>query len=137
MVIMCSSSDETGNEEQKSKRRIKSKKLRFRDIYELGEEIGKGSTATVFRCFKRKGDGKTNMGMSFAVKIIDKKKVAAMYNNIYQQLKREVDILDKLRHPHIIRLYGMFESEKVLRLRLTSCQNRDELTMYLGAACCD
>mmetsp|Transcript_2237 Transcript_2237/g.2532 ORF Transcript_2237/g.2532 Transcript_2237/m.2532 type:complete len:436 (-) Transcript_2237:661-1968(-) len=112
------------------KKKRKGGNLKFSDIYELSEEIGKGSTATVFRCVKRQGKENNRISKSFSVKIINKKKVAAMYNDIYQQLKREVDILDNLRHPHIIRLYGMFESEKVLHM-VTEYASGGELFDYL------
>eukprot|EP00511_Aplanochytrium_stocchinoi_P001165 CAMPEP_0204827046 /NCGR_PEP_ID=MMETSP1346-20131115/4613_1 /ASSEMBLY_ACC=CAM_ASM_000771 /TAXON_ID=215587 /ORGANISM="Aplanochytrium stocchinoi, Strain GSBS06" /LENGTH=352 /DNA_ID=CAMNT_0051955339 /DNA_START=103 /DNA_END=1158 /DNA_ORIENTATION=- len=120
-----------GNSADKNAEAIKNKhakkRLTFNDIYSLEEQIGKGSTAVVFKCRKKNVNA---IDKAFAVKIIDKKKVSVMYTDIYQQLKREVDILDSLRHPYIIRLHGMFESEKALHV-VTEYAAGGELFDYL------
>jgi len=69
--------------------------------------LGEGAFAVV-----KKGKRKTD-GATFAIKIIDKAKVEEM-----NDLKREVEIMSKITHPHIVRLYEVYDEPKTMHLVL-------------------
>lgn len=98
----------------------------FHDLYVLGDQIGKGSTAVVHKCTRKH----STLCETRAVKIIDKRRMALMYNELLEQFRREVDILARLDHPHIIKLYGMYESKHSLHL-VTEYAGGGELFDYL------
>lgn len=75
--------------------------------YELEQTIGKGNFAVV----KLATHVVTNTKV--AIKIIDKSKLDE--DNL-KKIFREIQILMKLRHPHIIRLYQVMETEKMIYL---------------------
>jgi len=89
----------TGSEPTESKRQA------FIEKYELKESIGIGSTSACYRCVH------IMSGKEFAVKIIDKRKIEAEYRGMIQQFYNEIDILKALRHPNIIQLEEVIESE--------------------------
>ncbi|XP_022108338.1 calcium/calmodulin-dependent protein kinase type IV-like [Acanthaster planci] len=77
----------------------------FEEAYKIGKELGRGATSVVLRC--------TQVGTdkAHAVKVI-KKTVD------HKVVKTETDILLKLKHPNIIRLKEIFETEEKLFLVL-------------------
>ena len=85
-----------------------------RDIklyYEISKnELGKGSYGTV-QLGKLKGTS-----VQRAIKIIDKAKVSNV-----ERFKLEVEIMMKLDHPSILRLYDYFEDKKFVYLVLELC----------------
>ncbi|KAK9723664.1 hypothetical protein RND81_05G016500 [Saponaria officinalis] len=64
--------------------------------YELGRLLGYGAFAKVYRARN------VNTGQSVAVKIVSKIKVEK--KNMATHLKREVSVMQRLRHPNIIRI---------------------------------
>ena len=56
-------------------------------------------------------------GQRFAIKVIDKKK----FNSGKEALMGEVRILQALKHPHIISIQDVFETERYLYLILELC----------------
>eukprot|EP00924_Labyrinthula_sp_SR-Ha-C_P010243 snap_masked-scaffold_23-processed-gene-1.15-mRNA-1 protein AED:0.41 eAED:0.44 QI:0/-1/0/1/-1/1/1/0/409 len=85
----------------------KTKGKRFIDLYSLGKKVGEGSTSQVYIC-------KNKQKEIYAVKVISKNNMFG--NKLLEQFKQEIDILDKLRHKNIIRIYGMFESTKAIHI---------------------
>ncbi|KAL3909570.1 MAG: hypothetical protein SGILL_008036 [Bacillariaceae sp.] len=77
--------------------------------YDLKEILGQGTFGVVRKCQDK--DGK-----SFALKTILKSKVPDA-----QVLKREIEIMRKVNHPHIIRLYDVFEDDKNIFLVSELC----------------
>jgi len=73
------------------------------DYYTLGEEIGKGGFSIVYQA-ERKKDGK-----EFAVKCIKKDMVEG---DDIKLLRREVQIMRKLDHPNILKLFEVYEDDK-------------------------
>ncbi|XP_005107008.1 calcium/calmodulin-dependent protein kinase type IV [Aplysia californica] len=70
----------------------------FDSQYELGKELGRGATSSVYKC-ERKG-----LGQAWAVKVLSK--------NIEKKvLTADVGILLKLEHKNLIRLKEIFESK--------------------------
>lgn len=74
------------------------------DHYSLAERIGVGNYADVYSASNLKCGG------SVAVKIIQKSKVEDIAD-----IKREIDILSDIQHPHILRLHEVYETP------LTTC----------------
>jgi len=83
----------------------KLKKEEIRRYYDIKEQLGKGSFATVKRAV-RKSDGK-----QFAVKIIKKNKLNAEELLVVHD---EVEIMHRINHVNCVQLYEMFETNKKL-----------------------
>ncbi|KAF9435765.1 hypothetical protein BGZ76_005574 [Entomortierella beljakovae] len=77
--------------------------------YFLGRTLGKGSSG----CVKLARHRKTNEQV--AVKIISK---ASLANKaaVHRGIEREIAIMKLINHPHVIRLYDVYETEKELFL---------------------
>jgi len=73
------------------------------DYYTLGDEIGKGGFSIVYQA-QRKKDQK-----EFAVKCIKKDMVEG---EDIKLLRREVQIMKKLDHPNILKLFEVYEDDK-------------------------
>jgi len=73
------------------------------DYYVLGDEIGKGGFSIVYQA-ERKKDQK-----EFAVKCIKKDMVEG---EDIKLLRREVQIMKKLDHPNILKLFEVYEDDK-------------------------
>lgn len=78
--------------------------------YEVSSDVlGAGQFAKVFLCKSRK-DGKT-----FACKNIQKKKF--MYQPKFEQnIKKEISILQQIKHPNIVQVVDVFDTEEELNL---------------------
>jgi len=81
-------------------------KVEIADFYVLGEEIGRGSFSTV-----RRGRNKKS-GKDFAIKCIQKKFIKM------HLLEREIKIMKKLKHDHILPLIEVFENKENIYLVL-------------------
>ena len=68
----------------------------------MGDVLGEGSFGTVRKCRL------LGSNLVCALKTIDKAKLPDA-----TQLRREVDILLDVNHPHIIKLYDVYEDDKV------------------------
>jgi calcium-dependent protein kinase len=77
--------------------------------YDIKETLGQGTFGVVRRC-----EGKD--GKSYALKTILKSKVPDT-----EVLKREIEIMRTVNHPHIIRLYDVFENEHNIFLVTELC----------------
>jgi calcium/calmodulin-dependent protein kinase I len=78
----------------------------IRDQYELGKELGSGTFSTV-RVAKHKATGR-----DVAVKIIDKANV----DTSKEALRTEVQILMRVEHPNIVKLFEIYESPRKVYL---------------------
>ncbi len=85
-------------------------KGKLEDKYEIIKEIGSGGFS---RCLEVKN--KTT-GLLFACKELPKKKLSD-----YEGLMREVNLMIKLDHPNIIKLYEVYENEKYIYLIMELC----------------
>jgi len=75
----------------------------FGDIYKLGKQLGEGAFSTV------KEGSHRQSSESFAIKIVTKSKLS---KEDEVALKDEIEVLNELKHKHIIRLYDVFEEPK-------------------------
>lgn len=71
--------------------------------------LGKGNFAKVHQGVKK------TTGESFAVKSIEKKKILETPRNLIA-LGKEIDILRRIHHPNVIKLYEVFENETYVHL---------------------
>ena len=78
--------------------------------YEVStKELGRGQFAKVFLCKSRRG------GQTFACKNIQKKKF--MYQPKFEQnIKKEISILQEIKHPNIVQVVDVFDTEEELNL---------------------
>jgi len=70
--------------------------------YQLGSTLGVGTFGKV------KMAEHLMSGLKVAVKIINKKKMEQM--NMHEKIRREINILQFLKHPHVIRLYELIDT---------------------------
>ncbi|KAL5582874.1 hypothetical protein UlMin_015316 [Ulmus minor] len=71
--------------------------------YELGRLLGCGAFAKVYHARN------IRTGQSVAIKIINKKKISS--TSLMSNVKREISIMKKLRHPNIVKLYEVLASK--------------------------
>nr|4PDP_A Chain A, Serine/threonine-protein kinase RAD53 [Saccharomyces cerevisiae]4PDP_B Chain B, Serine/threonine-protein kinase RAD53 [Saccharomyces cerevisiae]4PDS_A Chain A, Serine/threonine-protein kinase RAD53 [Saccharomyces cerevisiae]4PDS_B Chain B, Serine/threonine-protein kinase RAD53 [Saccharomyces cerevisiae] len=71
----------------------------FKDFSIIDEVVGQGAFATVKKAIER------TTGKTFSVKIISKRKVIGNMDGV----TRELEVLQKLNHPRIVRLKGFYE----------------------------
>jgi hypothetical protein len=74
--------------------------------YELKEVIGVGSTATCHRVVHRL------TGLPYACKVIDKRQVDMKFSGLLDQFHVEISVLKQLRHPNIVALEDVFETNE-------------------------
>lgn len=74
--------------------------------YDLREVIGVGSTSTCHKIINKQ----TNK--TFACKVIDKRQVDLKFSGLLDQLQMEIRVLKQLRHPNIIHLEDVYETNE-------------------------
>jgi len=126
----CSSEDEDGDQLEYYRlddgKLVRERGIRrsFDKDYKILEQLGKGSTASCYECVH------VPSGESFAVKVINKRRILVMYKDLLPQFRREVEVLSKLDHPNIIRLKQVFESREHIHV-VTELARGGELFDYL------
>ncbi|GMH50991.1 hypothetical protein TL16_g00921 [Triparma laevis f. inornata] len=96
--------------------------------------LGQGSYAEVRLCKEKTRDE------LYAIKIMNKdllmKKSVGMSSTFMDDVKREIAIMKKLRHDHVLQLYEVLDDPKVnkLYLVLQYCKNGDLMQMTKGNA---
>lgn len=98
----------------------------FEDFYEVGEEIGSGQFAKVFKCRHKES------GVEYAGKFIRKRRTRSSRRGVLMEdIRREIAILQEINHENIIRLYEVYENKQsvILVLELVS---GGELFEYLS-----
>lgn len=73
------------------------------DKYELGKLLGYGAFAKVYHARN------IRTGQSVAIKAVSKQKV--LKSGLTAHIKREISILRRLRHPHIVRLFEVLATQ--------------------------
>lgn len=80
---------------------------RVDDSYDVGDEIGRGAFSVVKRAKHRK------TSREVAIKFIEKRYVD---KQDLMLLGREIDIMKKLEHPNVLKLYEVFETDEIIAL---------------------
>jgi 5'-AMP-activated protein kinase catalytic alpha subunit len=73
--------------------------------YELGELLGKGSFAKVYRALN------VETGEDVAIKIMDKDHLAK-FGAVQRQVMREIDIMRRVRHPNVVRIQEVMATKR-------------------------
>ncbi|KAK9755444.1 hypothetical protein RND81_01G025700 [Saponaria officinalis] len=71
--------------------------------YELGKMLGQGTFAKVYHARN------IETGASVAIKIVDKEKVLKV--GMIEQIKREISVMGRVKHPHVVQLYEVMASK--------------------------
>jgi len=90
----------------------------------VGRRLGRGKFGEVFLAKEKASK------FLVAIKVIDREQVTRA--NVWHQLRREIEIHAKLRHPNVVRLYAYFYDKQRVYLVLEYCQ-RGELYKKLQA----
>ncbi len=87
--------------------------------YEIGGEIGSGGAAKVYECqlSNKKPEG---VGENLVAKVLHDSS-----NGRERRFHEEASFLSNLQHPHIIRLFDYFESDRVMVLEKADCSLQD------------
>ena len=96
----------------------KKSQVKSKGPFTLGKTLGEGAFAKV----KLATHIVTNEKL--AIKIIDKSKLIKDENDI-SRVKREINILKKIRHKNIIQLYEVMESKNNLYIVMELCEGKD------------
>ncbi|XP_055348902.1 aurora kinase C-like isoform X2 [Paramacrobiotus metropolitanus] len=83
--------------------------------FDLGRVLGKGKFGKVYLAREKKSR------FVVALKVMHKSELKS--NNVEHQLRREIEIQTHLRHPHIIRMYGVFHDTSKIYLILEYAPN--------------
>lgn len=89
----------------------------------FGHSLGSGSFASVVYAKKINRELMPSRWREYAVKMMDKQLIAG--NKYEENVKREVTVLNTLRHPNITRLLGTCESKQYYYLVLEYCARGD------------
>ncbi|XP_050305408.1 testis-specific serine/threonine-protein kinase 3-like [Anthonomus grandis grandis] len=91
--------------------------------YRLGKTIGRGTYSKVCIALNEKGE-------KFACKIIKKKYAGSDFINKF--LPREIKIISTIKHPNIVQVYKILESDDVVYILMDYCKHGD-LLEYIKA----
>ncbi len=91
--------------------------------YEIVEEIGRGGSSRVYRAYA------AELGYDAAIKVIPND--AEDRIGFVQRFAREVEVIRKLNHPNIVRVYGSGETDEIVYLVL-QCVRGGTLRQRLG-----
>ena len=92
------------------------REARFSDfMLDSSASLGKGGFGEVLKAKHKMSDN------HFALKVLEKEKI--IKSNLVDQVNKEIDILYRCNHPHIIRLINHFEDEENVYLVLEFAEN--------------
>jgi len=101
----------------------------FDNRYELGGEIGRGGFSVVHQCRHRQSQ------RDYAVKIVDLRPLRLRERFNPARLRREIDIMKKLRHPSIVEFIDGFETESQLLMVMELCPGQELFDVILARQC--
>jgi len=85
------------------------KKSDLKKNYDIGKQLGSGNFATVHSATNKTNN--SDIPKDVAVKVIDKSKVEDM-----NDIQREIEIMQIVDHPNVIRLYEIYDEPKKMNL---------------------
>lgn len=92
--------------------------------YKIDKTLGRGSFGAVYLAINIKTYG------LFAIKKMDRKRILAS-KKLTSMLSREVNIMDNLDHPNIIKIYELLQNDDFFYLILDYCEEGQNLFFYL------
>lgn len=109
VIVMSTTSIESNNDVGRSVKTI--------GVYSIGPEIGKGSFATVYKCFN------TKTNESVAIKSVVRSKLKS--KKLVENLEIEISILKTMKHPHIVGLLDYKQTTSHFHLVMDYCSMGD------------
>ncbi|XP_076940148.1 CDPK-related kinase 5-like [Bidens hawaiensis] len=101
---------------------------RFKDLYEVGEEVGRGHFGYTVSATCKSGE---HAGEKVAVKVIPKDKMTTAI--AIEDVRREVMILKELsRHVNLVRFYEAFEDNDHVYIVMELCEGGELLDLILS-----
>ncbi|KAJ0407401.1 hypothetical protein ATCC90586_003811 [Pythium insidiosum] len=97
------------------------------DDFKLGKQIGEGNFSRIMLATH------SASGEVFALKVIEKQRIKRLrvrHPNIFNEVNMEKEVLNRLRHPNVIRLYHTFQDDHNLYFLLEYLEG-GELLDYL------
>ncbi|XP_067131065.1 obscurin-like isoform X2 [Centruroides vittatus] len=88
---------------------VKPRNKIFEEFYDIGDELGRGTQGIIYHAVER------NSGKSFAAKMMHGT------GKIRSFIDAEMDIMNHLSHPRLVRLWDAFESKSALTLITDLC----------------
>lgn len=98
----------------------------FESRYQRLQEIGRGGFSYVYKCQDRVS------GTIYAAKIIDLRPLRLRDNFDPNRLRREVDIMKRLRHPNIVQFIEFFETPDEFFMVLEYCPGKELFDVILA-----
>lgn len=102
---------------------VKVSSKRLLDVYKMGKTLGSGTFGEVKLVTHRQS------GQEFAVKIF--RKASAQGQASAEKLISEIEILKKIDHPNIIRIFEYFDDDKRLYVIMEKCEGGDIFSQIL------
>ena len=103
--------------------------LDVNDYYELKEMLGDGAFSKVYLA-----ESRHESGGYCAVKIIDKEELNKDEDKMFL-VDKEIEIMSQLDHPHIVRLYEVYESKTEVSLTAVPNISDYQLILFSGLSC--
>ena len=99
------------------------------EAYDLKHLLGDGAFSKVFLAESRKDSG----GFA-AVKIIDKEELCKDEDKMFL-VDKEIEIMSQLDHPHIVRLYEVYESKTEVSITVVPNISDYQPFLFSGLSC--
>jgi serine/threonine protein kinase len=96
--------------------RKSAKTVPITDLYDFGEQVGKGKFSVVHIGYEK------STGQKYAIKVLDKKKIDESEK---ESLRQEIAILNVVRHPRIVQMKEVFETPEKIYIILRLYENGD------------
>ena len=93
------------------------------DVYTVKKSLGKGSFCKVYLAIKNKDD------KMVAIKSISKKVLRRDPRNL-SALVKEIEVLRKVNHSNIVKLYEVYESDDHIRLTMEYIEGRNLMSYF-------
>eukprot|EP00049_Salpingoeca_infusionum_P008510 m.140436 g.140436 ORF g.140436 m.140436 type:complete len:1428 (-) comp14034_c0_seq4:366-4649(-) len=87
------------------------------ETYTIHEQLGDGNFAEVYRCTRN------DSGMEYAIKVVDKARLIGRREK--KMVQQEVEIMQRVDHPHIIKLFYTHETKTNIYLVLELVKGGD------------
>lgn len=103
---------------------IRKNPQRFDNVYDLKQQLGKGSFGTVYLVTHKTQVDRHNASRVRVCKIISKAR-AKEARTPESKVREEFAVLKQLDHPHVLRIFEDFEDEENFYLLMEQCQGGD------------
>lgn len=97
---------------------------RFRDVYDVLHELGKGTFGTVYKIAHKTQRSKKNEKCIRVCKIVSKA-MAEKAGTTHAKVREELAVLKQLDHPHVLRIFEDFEDDLNFYLIMEPCWGGD------------